>query len=198
MATTCYALRVDGQAERWNSLVKQFGPEILVPGLTKKKRGKKTMATDVQEKQEKKETLTKVVSVKVFDLKAFSEIELGKVVTLPAKPTSLDEATQLIPDSQHLLSIIWQGMCAEAIEAAEEEKTGWKTFDDEGNLFEEFTGASADSEKKKLIQGMILNFAKGAFGYGKHMTAEEKNAAKESARKMLFENKAMIDKLASS
>lgn len=192
MTSTCYPLSMESQVERLTSLVVQFGPQLVL-GTKTKKRIKNMATTEVS-------PMTKEVRTTVFDLKQFDSIELGKNIQLPAKPQSLEEATQLFAnDKQRMLDIIWSGLCAEAIENAENDKTGWHEFTEDGNLApEEYSGNYADAEKKKQIDAMILNFAK-AIGlwtpekWSKAESAKKKNEARDTARAIMFENQAMMD-----
>jgi hypothetical protein len=156
------------------------------------------LAQKVKETREMTDTV--VVKNSVFDLEVFGNVELGKEVVLPDKPESLEQVTHLFSnDKQALLDIIWDGMCAQAKEKAQDDKDGWHQFSEDGNLEPEvYNGKYADAEKKKQIDAMVLNLAK-AVGlwtpekWGKEESAKKKEEARQAARKTLFENKALLD-----
>jgi hypothetical protein len=186
---------MEARAERLKTLV-------LPIEVKPKRKRTKTMATDVIEMKEAKNSNTKVVTAQVFDLKQFDNITLGKEIQLPAKPGSLSEAVeQFGNDQERLLNVIYEGMIQEATKKAEEDEsgytgTGWHEFGDEGELEnEEYVGKYADSKKKDVINGMILNFAK-VLGFNKSMTRDEKRAARDRAKAAIRSNDAMMAQIA--
>lgn len=183
------------QRQRAESLIKV----MPTPKLVSKKENK--------EKKEMPETTnsvgTKEISKEVFDLGTFDNIRVGAEIKLPVKPASLAEVQQLFGgDEQRLLNIIYDGMCKEAEDDAESADVTWHTYTEDGELSDKVydMSKSADPDKKKLIDGMILNFAKAAFGFTKNEGRDEKvreanQKAKENARKMIQSNQAMLDSI---
>lgn len=144
----------------------------------------------------------KIVTKEVFDLDEFDTIKLGKYVQMPEKPGSLKEALERFGnDQEKLLGILYEGMCKESEVAAEKTNDGWHEMTADDQLDEAvYSGKSADSDKKKLIDAMILNFAKAAFGFTKNegrdpKTRESNNKAKELARAAIKANTAMVDSI---
>jgi hypothetical protein len=144
----------------------------------------------------------KIVTKEVFDLEVFDTLRLGKYVQVPEKPKSLTEV-QSIPgmNEQKLLDLVYEGLCKEAGDYAEKQPDGWHEMTADDQLDEEvYKGSSADPDKKKLIDAMILNFAKAAFGFQKNEGSDPKirdaNAkAKDAAREAIKSNRAMVDSI---
>lgn len=166
---------------------------ILVTPVPKRDKKEKTMANE-------QTNSTKLVTTEVFDLAEFENVTLGKEIQLPAKPTSFNDV-QNLPGmtNERLMNIVYEGLVKEAEEQAIKDKNGWHAFSEDDTLEDElYEGKWADSEKKKAINVMILNFAKSAFGFergtGKDPARTKRNnEAKEKAKELIKGNQAMLD-----
>lgn len=163
-------------------------------------------------------TNTAVVTTTVFDLTAFDDVKLTKTITLPTQPTTLDEALAAVGnDKAKLLNVIHEGLIAEAKETARVNMTGFHVVSEEGEvdpleyirdipvvdangvpvLNEDGTpkmsqtGKYADEAKGKLINNVILSFAK-MNGFSKDLSKEKKRELKEQATAFLRNNPAAI------
>lgn len=147
------------------------------------------MATDVTPIMQVKE---KEVQKTVFDLDSFDFVLLKKMVTLPPKPASLDEALKLYNNQADvLLDLIYAGMEEKYVQQERDKMEGFRIVDEDDELGDEYHGTYADKDKAKLINNAVLSFAK-MLGYNKQMTADEKRAIKETARKTLRETPAIL------
>jgi hypothetical protein len=124
----------------------------------------------------------------IFDLNTMDEVLLIKKGTF-AQVESLEEAKMRVGgDTEKFLSIINEGLKAEAGRAmVNDPAVPWLVEDEEGNTTP-FDGKPAD---KKIVGGLILNLAKSVFGYAKGLAPAEKKAAKESAMEMIKTNEVM-------
>lgn len=116
------------------------------------------------------------------DLNTFDDVTLIKVGQfVPVK--TLDEAkTRVGGDTEKFISIINEGLEAEAgRNLVNDSSVVWQVEDEEGTL-SPFSGLLADG---KTVGVLILNLAKSVFGYKKEATKEEKRAAKESAKDLI-------------
>lgn len=138
-------------------------------------------------------TNTAVVTTTVFDLTAFDDVKLTKTITLPTQPTTLDEALAAVGnDKAKLLNVIHEGLIAEAKENARTNMTGFHVVNDEGEADPaEYAGKYADEAKGKLINNVILSFAK-MNGFSKDLPKEKKRELKEQATAFLRNNPAAI------
>ena len=140
---------------------------------------------------------TAKVTRTVFDLTAFDDVKLTKTITLPNQPTSLEEALAACGnDTSKLLTVIHEGLQAEAKSAAYDDIGGFLVVPDEGEPTETYTGKFAEGEKGKLIGNAILALAK-INGYDKSLPAEAKAALKAKATSFLRDNPAMLASLQS-
>ncbi len=137
-------------------------------------------------------TATKTVQKTVFDLTAFDDVKLVKTVTLPTKPSTLEEATAAAGNSlEKLLDLVHEGLIAETLEKAKSDINGFQVVDEEGDPGAPYAGKYADEAKGKLIGNAILSLAKMQ-GYDKSLPAEQKRALKEKATAFLRDNPAML------
>jgi hypothetical protein len=123
-----------------------------------------------------------------LDLSTFEEVTLVKVGTF-VPVTTLEEAkTRVGGDTDKFLSIINEGLEAEAGRAMKDNSTiPWQIEDEEGNLTP-FSGMLADA---KTVGGLVLNMAKSIFGYSKDSTPEARKAAKQAAKDLIRGNETM-------
>lgn len=141
----------------------------------------------------KSNLLTKPVTRTVFDLMSFDNVRLTKVMTLPAKPTSVQEALEAVGnDPAKLLDVIYSGLVTDATNREYEDITGFLVIDDEtGKPGEPYTGKFADEEISDKINAAVLALAK-IQGYDKSLPKEKKTELKETARNFLRSNPAML------
>lgn len=150
------------------------------------------MATTQNSPQGRFERTTKTV----LDLSTFENVTLIRNVTLPERPTTLNEAMTLVQNNtERLMDLIDKGLRDEAIEQARSQPDGW--FKSEGNqkFGESYQGNFADDDKTDNINLMILNLAK-AGGYNQDLTKEQKKAIKDQAKAFIRANPAMIQFIA--
>lgn len=128
----------------------------------------------------------------VFDLLKFDDVMLKKPITLPNRPTTIEEALAAVGnDSAKLLNVIHDGLKADARERAKADMTGFLVVGEDDELGEVYTGKYADEAKGKLINNAILSIAKMQ-GYDKSLPPEKKRELKEKATTFLRENPAML------
>lgn len=131
----------------------------------------------------------------VFDLAIFDDQKLTKTITLPTKPSTLEEALAACGnDSAKLLDVIHEGLVAETKSAAYDNIEGFQVVNEDGTAGDAYTGKFADEEKGKLINNAILSLAK-INGYDKSLSKEKKQALKEKATAFLRDNPAMLASL---
>jgi hypothetical protein len=148
------------------------------------------MATSQTQPTETK-TNTKPVQVTVFDLKTFDKVTLSKDVTMPEKPTSLEDALAAVGnDKDVLLSVIYDGLCERTADEAKKDLSTFTYENDEGEEVT-FDGIPCDEKKGKAINGVILGLAK-AMGFDKSLSKEKKRELKESARDAIRQNPVML------
>lgn len=122
------------------------------------------------------------------DLNTFDDVTLIKVGQfVPVK--TLEEAKHRVGgDTEKFISIINEGLEAEAgRNLVNDPSVVWQVEDEEGTL-SPFSGLLADG---KTVGVLILNLAKSVFGYKKEATKEEKRAAKESAKDLIKNSEVM-------
>lgn len=137
---------------------------------------------------------TKTVTTSVFDLASFDTVKLSKVITLPSKPASIEEALAAVGnDSQKLLDVIYEGLAADAVETARNDMSGFLIADDddEEKNGKPYEGKYADEDMSDKINKAVLSMAK-VFGFDKSLSKEKKREVKEQAREMLRSNPAFI------
>lgn len=141
---------------------------------------------------------TKTIQRTVFDLNTFNDVLLKKVVTLPAKPASVEEALAAVGnDKEKLLTVIYEGLVADHVETESAKMDGFQTVGEDGELAGPYTGKFADEAISKNINGAILNLAK-AFSHGSwdSMNADQKRNLKNQAVEMIRSNPAMVASIA--
>ena len=130
---------------------------------------------------------TKTVTMSVFDLAEFDSVKLEKEVTLPTVPPTIEDGLAACGnDTAALLETLWKGLCANAVDAAKKDITGFTVVDDDdADSHEPYTGKFLDTdtkegkEKSKQIGGMVINFAKMS-GYAKSLPREKKRELKDA------------------
>lgn len=146
----------------------------------------------------------KIISKEIFDLEVFDTVRVGKYLQLPEKPKTLSEVVaRYNNDESKLLDLLYEGMCTEAEKATENDTAGWHemTADDQLDEEEYDVSKAASPNKKKLLNDMILNFAKTAFGFQSNRgksdpkITESNKQAKELARAAIKASPAMIDSI---
>lgn len=107
------------------------------------------------------------------DLETFDDVRLYKEVSAVPPVTNVQDAlSRLNNDHATLMDIIHSGLEQKAIEDARKSNDGWMLVDDEGkDTGKVFSGSLAPAE---IVNPVILQFAKMAFGY------DEASAAKDS------------------
>lgn len=163
---------------------------------------------------------TKAVTRTVFDLTAFDDVKLTKTMTLPTKPTSIEEALAVLNnDKSALLDVIYEGLVGKAQDAAYADINGFQVIDEDGKpgdlyvrdvpkmnadgtpamnedgtpIVEHF-GKYADEETGKKINAAVLALAK-IQGYDKTLAPAKKNELKEKAMNFLRSNPAMLESI---
>jgi hypothetical protein len=143
-------------------------------------------------KEDKKMSEPKKVQKTVFDLQKFDNVLLVKMVELPEKPGSVEDALKMIGnDTKEIVDVIYEGIIARTVETARKDMTGFKVLDEEGEPGEDYTGQFADEKKGDLINAAILSIAKMQ-GYNKELPKERKRELKEKAAEFLRQNPAML------
>ena len=130
---------------------------------------------------------TKTVTRTVFDLASFDDVKLEKLVAVPAKPTTIEEAlTSAGNDTSKLLDLIHEGLVSEAMEAARADVSGFLVAETEDSeeAGKPYTGQFASDEQKDHINKLVLDFAK-MNGFGKSLAKDKKRALKDEARDTL-------------
>lgn len=140
-------------------------------------------------------TINLRVQRSVFDLDAFEDVTLVKEFE-HQEVDSVQEALARVANNQEkLLSIINEGLRAEARRKEANSADGWRTFTDEGDVNGIFSGTIADP---KAVNALVLTLAKTVFGYSKDMSNDQKRAAKASAESMIKNTQAIRDGLKKS
>jgi hypothetical protein len=130
---------------------------------------------------------TKKTTRTVFDFATFDKVDLVKEFTLPAKPTTTQEALAAVGhDTSKLLDIIYKGLVAEAQDSAYNDLTGFRLVNEDGEPGDVYEGkcADTDGDRMKQINGAVLNIAK-MFGYSQSLSKEQKREIKEKAMQSL-------------
>lgn len=138
---------------------------------------------------------TRVTQKSVFDLSEFDSILLKKMVDLPAKPKTIQEATAMCGnDTQKLLDVIYEGLVEMRINQARQDNSGWKLTNEDGSISDEdYTGNFADEDSIKLINAAVLNLSKiNARGKWDSLDIDEKRKLKENVKEFLRKNPQMI------
>lgn len=131
----------------------------------------------------------------IFDLDTFETVTLVKEFE-HQEASSVQDALQRVGGSnEKLLSIINEGLRAEARRQEGSRAEGWRIFDDNGEPNGPFAGTPADD---KVVNALVLQLAKAIFGYSKDGSAEEKRAAKEQAINMIKSTPTIKDGLKKS
>jgi hypothetical protein len=122
------------------------------------------------------------------DLNTFEDVTLVKTGNF-VKVTTLEEAKSRVGgDTEKFLSIINEGLEAEAGRALKNDPNiPWQIEDEDGTLTP-FSGMLADG---KTVGALVLNMAKSIFGYSKDSPAEQKKAAKQAAKDLIKNNEVM-------
>ena len=151
---------------------------------------KPTMAT-TQVTPAETAVATKDITLTVFDLATFDDVKLTKTVTLPTKPSTLEEALAACGNNAaKLLDVIHEGLISETVERERENMEGFFIDDDEETPTP-YTGKFADSKKTKQINAAVLSLAK-MNGFDKTASKEKKREIKDRMRGFLRENPAML------
>ena len=130
---------------------------------------------------------TKTVTRTVFDLASFDDVKLEKPVAIPVCPTTIEEGLVAAGnDTSKLLNLIWEGLIAEAMEAAHSDMSGFLVSDPEDAETNgtPYVGQFASDEQKEHINKLVLDFAK-MNGFAKGIAKEKKRALKDEARDTL-------------
>lgn len=131
----------------------------------------------------------------VFDLDTFSNVLLVKTFNPPAKPTSIEEALAAVGNNnEKLLSVIYDGLLAEARKVAYESNDGWNLTDDEGDPAGVYNGKFASEKLGKLINGAVITMAKLS-GYEKSLSPEKKKELKRQAMDFIRSNPAVLENI---
>jgi hypothetical protein len=161
-------------------------------------KGNKTMATTQTNPNEDNTQApaqpTKTVTRTVFDIQKFDDVKLQKVVPLPAKPATIEEALAAVGnDSSKLLDVIYEGLVGQQMDAEYNNIKGFKVVGEDGELGEDYTGQYADESKTKLINAAVLTFAKlNAGGTWDTLSKEKKRELKDNAIAFMRSNPAML------
>lgn len=122
-----------------------------------------------------------VTTKRGIDLSTFEDVTLYKVVVPPARVEKVNDALALLGnDHSKLMSIINQGLAADAVATSRKNMEGWCKMDDDGKQTTEvFSGQLASTE---VVNPIVLMFAKLSFDYESATTPEAKKAAKQAAK----------------
>jgi hypothetical protein len=136
----------------------------------------------------------KLTTKKVKNLDTFEDVLLAKTVPTVPPVVSVEEALHRVGnDHKKLLSLIQEGLQADAIEQARNSNDGWFETDEDGDPTDvEFTGTAADS---KVVNFAILNVAKIMFDFDAATTKEQKREAKKLAAEEIKSNPRMLASL---
>jgi hypothetical protein len=126
-----------------------------------------------------------------LDLTSFEDVTLYKKVPIIAEVHSLEDAlSRLGHDKAKLLTILRDGLQAEATRSARESSEGWKIFEDGKETEKTFEGTLANPED---VNPVVLMFAKLNFGFDEIVTdpknpqegRDKKVAAKQAAKDLI-------------
>lgn len=136
----------------------------------------------------------KLTTKKVKNLETFEDVLLAKTVPTVPPVVSVEEALRRVGnDHKKLLSLIQEGLQADAIESARDSNDGWFETDDDGDPTEvPFTGTAADS---KVVNFAVLSVAKMMFDFDSATTKEQKREAKKLAAEEIKSNPRMLASL---
>lgn len=135
---------------------------------------------------------TRKTQVTVFDLQLFDDVKLVRDVQLPTKPSTIEEALNLVGnDKDALLKVIFDGLCEHAVNEARKDLSTFSVVGEDGKPGELYTGTPCSEEKGDAINKAILGIAK-AMGYDKSLPKEKKAALKEQAAEFIRSNPAML------
>lgn len=131
-------------------------------------------------------SMTKPITKTVLDLATFADVKLTKTITLPARPTTLEEALAAVGnDQKKLLNVVHEGLCADVENTARASMSDWLIVDDEDSeISVPYIGTPVPEDQEKNINGMILNFAR-MLGFGKGLSPEKKREIKNTAREQV-------------
>lgn len=130
----------------------------------------------------------------VTNLDDFADVTLVKTGTFTPANDAAEALSRVGGDSAKFLTLVNEGLRAEAQRTLRDASGGWQQEDEEGNL-SAFSGTPADSTK---VNALVLTLAKTVFGYSKELTPEQKKAAKSSAMDMIKGNDAIKSGLKTS
>ena len=143
-------------------------------------------------------TVTRKVTMTVFDLQAFDDVKLVQDVVMPTKPESIEQALEAVGnDKGALLQVIYDGLCEKTIEDARQHPETFSVVDEEGKAGDLYTGTPVSEEKGKAINLSVLNLAK-AMGYDKSLPLAKRNELKKQAFDALKGNPSLIAMLQGS
>jgi hypothetical protein len=126
-----------------------------------------------------------------LDLTSFEDVTLYKKVPVIAEVHSLEDALhRLGNDKAKLLTILRDGLQAEATRSARESSEGWKVLEEGKETETPFEGTLANPED---VNPVVLMFAKLNFGFDDIVTTKEnpqagrdaKAAAKQAAKDLI-------------
>ncbi len=136
-----------------------------------------------------------------FDLESMAEVTLRKVGTVEPV-TSIEEGVDRLHGDAKAILEIWNDGLVRWSEKnlASNKDIPWQLVDEDeagAETLVPFSGALINPEVEAGFKKTVTDWAKMLFGYKKSLSPELKRAAKDSARKMLLSNPAVVEGLRS-
>jgi len=126
-----------------------------------------------------------IITTKVFDLKTFADVTLGREFSPAPALTSMEEALAFFGnDEAKILAALNAEKLESEVKAAKNSAEPWHSFvlDADGEPTETLNGvADIVPVNEKLVNDLVLNLAKQHFGFAKSASIEAKRAAKAKA-----------------
>lgn len=131
----------------------------------------------------------------IFDLDSFAEVTLAKEIDFAPVTSVQDALARLSNDSGKLISIVNEGLRAEARRIAGGDPRDWRSLNEDGDVNGAFAGTVADP---KAVNALVLTLAKTVFGYSQDLSKDQRQAAKDSAMGMIASTPAIKEGLKKS
>lgn len=128
----------------------------------------------------------------IFDLDSMSDVIIFKTREFTPVSSAKEANERLGNDASAFLNVLNEGLRAiEQKQLEDDSSIAWSVEDDEGNV-STFSGTPADA---KIVNGMVLNLAKGSFGYLAAKDVEGRRAAKQAAFDFIKSQPVLVDGL---
>ncbi len=136
-----------------------------------------------------------------FDLESMQEVTLRKVGSVEPVATMEEFVSRMGNNAEAILEIVNDGLVKYTERnLASDKNIPWQLVDEDeagAETLVPFSGALINPEVEAGFKKTVTDWAKMLFGYKKSLAPELKRAAKDSARKMLLSNPAVVEGLRS-